>query len=177
MPGAVFRQGETVELRTIEPEDADTLQEIINDPRVRTDLMAVDPVNGPAEREWIESLDESDSTNLLVCVDSEAVGSVTLKAPNGVWGTAEIGYMIAPDAWGNGYATDAVTEICGYAFEERRLHKVYATAYESNDASCRVLEKVGFTEEGVLREEGFVDGDHVDVCRYGLLASEWPASA
>lgn len=81
--------------------------------------------------------------------------------------------MLAPESWGNGYATDALEAVCGYAFEERRLHKVYATAFETNPASRRVLEKAGFTEEGVLRQEGFAAGRHVDLHRYGLLAAEW----
>jgi RimJ/RimL family protein N-acetyltransferase len=52
-----------------------------------------------------------------------------------------------------------------YAFEERRLHKVAASAFAPNAASRRVLEKVGLREEGVLRGENFVGGEHVDVHR------------
>lgn len=173
MPGPQFREGETVDLHTIEKADAAFLQRTVNDPRVRTNLLAVEPVNGSEEADWIESRGDDDGADLLVCVDGEPVGSVGLKPPNEVWGTAEIGYMIAHDEWGNGYATDAVREICGYAFEERRLDKVYATVYATNPASRRVLEKAGFTEEGVLREEGFVEGERVDVLRYGLLVDEW----
>lgn len=173
MPGPVFRRGEVIELRTVEPEDEEVLQRIVNAPRVRSDIMATEPVNGPQEREWIESLGERDATTLLVCADGDPVGTVTMKAPNETWGTAEIGYMIAPDEWGAGYATDAVEVICRYAFEERRLNKVYATVYETNPASRRVLEKAGFTEEGVHRDEGFAEGEQVDVHRYGLLVDEW----
>jgi RimJ/RimL family protein N-acetyltransferase len=173
MPGALFQTSGQVELRTIEPEDADFLRRVVNDPQVRRSLAAVEPVNGPQEEEWIESIGESGDTKLLVCVDGDAVGSVTLREPNEVWGVAEIGYMVDPAAWNNGYATDAVEGICRLAFEERRLNKVYATVYAGNDGSRRVLEKVGFTEEGLLRQEGFVDGEHVDVCRYGLLAEEF----
>lgn len=173
MPGPVFASGETVELRTIEPEDAAFLQRTVTDPRVRTSLAAYEPTNGPAKSEWIESLDEGDGADFLICVDGEPVGTIGLKPPNEVWGAAEIGYMIAPDEWGEGYATDAVEVICRYAFEERRLNKVYATVYETNPASRRVLEKAGFTEEGVHRDEGFAEGEHVDVHRYGLLVDEW----
>jgi RimJ/RimL family protein N-acetyltransferase len=172
MPGALFQRSGQVELRTIEPEDSAFLRRVINDPQVRRSLAAVDPVNEPQEQEWIESIGESGDTQLLVCVDGDAVGSVTLREPNEHWGVAEIGYMIDPDAWNNGYATDAVDGICRHAFEERRLNKVYATVYARNDGSRRVLEKVGFTEEGRLRQEGFVGGEHVDVLRYGLLAEE-----
>ena len=61
----------------------------------------------------------------------------------------------------------------GYAFDQRRLNKVIANAFDFNAGSRRVLEKVGFTEEGLHREEAFVDGAFVDIYRYGLLAREW----
>jgi RimJ/RimL family protein N-acetyltransferase len=78
-----------------------------------------------------------------------------------------------PSAWGNGYATDALREICRYGFDERRLNKVVARAYETNPASNRVLEKVGFEQEGTFRQEAFVRGEFVDIHRYGLLAAEF----
>lgn len=173
MPGPVFLEGETVELRTIEAEDIDFLQRTINDPRVRTTLAPVRPKNRPEQRDWIESLGETDSINLLICVDETPVGSADLKPPNQDWGVAEVGVMVDPDYWNEGYATAAVDRLCEYAFEERRLNKVYATVYATNPAGNRVFEKVGFENEGVLRKEGFVNGQHVDVHRYGLLADDW----
>lgn len=172
MPGPPFCIGDTVELRTIEEEDIEFLQQTSNDPRVRTSLAAVEPKTRTQERDWIESLDDNEGVHLLVCVDGDPVGSISLKPPNEVWGVVEVGYMITPEQWDNGYATDALATLCEYVFDERRLNKVYATCYATNPASRQVLEKVGFTEEGLLREEGFVDGEHVDVHRYGLLADE-----
>lgn len=176
MPGPVFLDGESVELRTIEEEDVDFLQRTINDPRVRSTLAPVGPMNRVQERDWVASLGETDSVNLLACVDGTPVGSVDLKPPNQVWGVAEVGVMIAPEHWNEGYATEAIDILCGYAFEERRLEKVYARASTTNPAAGRVLEKVGFQEEGLLREEGFLDGERVDIHRYGLLAEEWRRS-
>lgn len=173
MPGPLFLEGDTVELRTIEKEDAEFFQRLVTIPRVRTSIGSVDPVNRSQEQEWIESLGERDGITLLVCVGGEPIGNITLKSPNEVDGVAEIGYMIAPEQWGEGYATDALTAICGYAFDERRLHKVYANCYATNPGSRRVLEKAAFTEEGRFRQQGFVDGEHVDVLRYGLLATEY----
>lgn len=173
MPGTVFREGEVVELRTVEEEDVEFLQRTVNDPRVRSGTLAVVPKNRADEREWVESLGDGGGVHLMTCVDGDPVGTVGLDPLNEVWGTAEVGYMVAPEQWGNGYATDALATVCGYAFEERRLHKVHASVYETNDASRRVLEKCGFTREGVLREEAFVEGERVDVHRYGLLADEW----
>lgn len=172
MPGPVFLAGETVDLHPIETDDIPFVQRLINDPQVRTNLEAYAPKNRLQEEAWIESIDD-DNVRLLVCVDGEPVGTIGLKPPNEIWGTAEIGYMIAPDQWGNGYATDAVSLLAGYAFRERRLNRLYATVYATNPASARVLEKVGFEQEGTLRQHAFVDGEYVDVTYYGLLAEEF----
>jgi RimJ/RimL family protein N-acetyltransferase len=173
MPGPVFRDGDTVELRTVEEEDVEFLQELVNDPRVRVGLGATEPVTASDERDWVESVGEEGDAHFLICVDGDPVGVLGFQPPNEAWGVTELGYMVVPGEWGNGYATDALRELCGYAFEERRLNKLTANAYETNPASRRVLEKVGFTEEGRLRREAFVEGEHVDVYRYGLLAAEW----
>lgn len=173
MPGPVFCTGQTVDLCTMEVDDVEFLQGLVNDPRVRTSLRRVEPVNRKQEREWVESIGEAGGCHLLVCADGTPVGTIGFDAPNEAWGTAEVGFMIHPDHWNAGYATDALGALCGYAFEERRLEKMVAMAYETNEASRRVLEKTGFTEEGVLREEAFVGGERVDVHRYGLLATEW----
>ncbi|MFC7132158.1 MULTISPECIES: GNAT family N-acetyltransferase [Salinibaculum] len=172
MPGPRYRDGETVTLRTIEEEDAEFCQRLVNDPRVRTRLFQNGPTNRAQELEFIESATEQ-GANLLVCVDGEPVGTVGYNDVNDVWDTAEIGYMIAPAEWGNGYATDALATLTADAFAERGLHKLYAHAYATNDASQRVLEKVGYSQEGLLRKEAVADGEYVDVHRYGLLADEF----
>lgn len=173
MPGALFVEGETVALRTLEDDDIDFLQRTINDPRVRHRVAAVEPKSQEDEKEWLESMGEEGDAHFLVTVDGERVGVVSLNPPNETWGRVEIAYMIDPPHWNNGYGTEAVTLACRYAFEERRLHKVYASAYATNEGSQRVLEKVGFEREGVFREEAFVQGEYVDLYRYGLLAEEF----
>jgi len=173
MPGPVFRRGELVALRTVESEDVEFLQRLVNDPQVRRGTAQIEPINRIEEEEYVEALAEEDGVSTLVCVDGDPVGTIGFEERESCWGTAEVGYMIAPEEWDNGYATDALRELCAYGFEERRFAKVVARAYEPNGASRRVLEKAGFTEEGCLRREAFIGGERVDVYRYGLLASEW----
>ena len=72
-----------------------------------------------------------------------------------------------------GYATDATRTACDYALHERGFDKVTGQVYVHNDASRRVLEKVGFEREGVHRNEAFLDGEYVDVAYYGLLPADF----
>ncbi|NLV11401.1 GNAT family N-acetyltransferase [Halomicrobium sp. HM KBTZ05] len=176
MPGPLFIDGDGVELRTIEREDLDFCRRTLNDPTVRPGLAATDPLTSSAEEEWYERhVVEGDDVHLLVCDDGEPVGTVGLNGVNETFGNAELGYWIAPDYHRNGYATAAARALVDYAFTERRLHKVYANAFAFNEGSQRVLQKVGFEREGVHREQAFVDGEYVDVYRYGLLAPDHTA--
>ncbi len=174
MPGPAFLHGEQVTLRTVEEEDLEGLQRDINAPEVRRPLAATTPVNAAQEQEWFERMSEDDGgVSLLICAPEEAVGTIGLSDVNETWGRAEVGYWVTPDAWGEGYATEATELLVGYGFDQLRLNKIVAHAFDFNAGSRRVLEKAGFTEEGVHREEAFVNGEFVDVHRYGLLAREW----
>lgn len=84
----------------------------------------------------------------------------------------ELGYWIGEEHWGKGYATEAAEAMIKFAFDEKRLHKVYARCFDSNPASGKVLEKLGLEKEGVLREHVRKDGAYVDLVHYGLISSE-----
>ncbi|MFB6150493.1 MAG: GNAT family N-acetyltransferase [Haloarculaceae archaeon] len=174
MPGPVFLKGEQVRLNPVEEEDLAFLLECINDPRVRRGIASYRPTNREQEAEWFEGIAESDDEeHFLLTAAGDRAGIVGLHDVDEVFGNAEIGYYVHPEHWGNGYATDAVRQVAAYAFEERRLHRVSAKCFADNDASRRVLEKVGFEREGTLREGAFVRGEYVDLYQYGLLEDEW----
>lgn len=172
MPGPIFVRGDSVDLHTIEKDDVEFVQRNVNDPDVWGTLGLYRPKNREAEQRWFDAISGDDAgDHLLICADGSPVGVVGL-VPDETPGSAELGYWVTPETWGNGYATEAVDLMAAYAFDHRRLHKVYATAYDHNAGSRRVLEKAGFVEEGVRREEVFVDGEYRDLIHYGLIEGE-----
>ena len=173
MPGPTFLRGDRVDLCPIEEDDLPFVQRAINDPRVRATLQSAEPKNREQEREWLESLADRDGETLLVVADGDGVGTVGYGNEVTTWGTAEVGYAIAHEHWGNGYATEAVALLTRYAFAERRLEKLTATVYAHNPSSMRVLEKAGWHEEAVHEREAFVEGERVDCHRYVAFADEW----
>jgi RimJ/RimL family protein N-acetyltransferase len=172
MSGPVFMEADAVTFHPVEEDDLDFLQTTINHPDVREGIASTQPVNAADEREWFESLGE-DGVQFLLRVDGDRVGTISYRQFNEEWGTAELAYFFHPDHWGNGYATEAARRMVAYGFDERRLDKVWARVLAFNDASARVLERVGFEHEGTLREQVFARSRRVDVERYGLLESEW----
>lgn len=184
MPGPVFIRGESVTLHPVEREDLPFLQRHQNDPAVRHGLTMNTPRNAAqAEEEFEQHLEDDSGTGFLVCVpDEEAedgyrpVGDIVMFRIQQPAARAELACWIAPEEHGNGYATEATRLLLQYAFEERRMHRIFARAIASNTASRTVLEeKVGMIEEGVQRDEKYVDGQYEDVYVYRLLEDEWRA--
>ncbi|GGL48593.1 GNAT family N-acetyltransferase [Halocalculus aciditolerans] len=174
MPGSVFAHGDTVDLRTIEEADLDVLRDAVNDPRVRTTIGMRTPKNTAQEREWLEEyVTDEDHVDLAIAADGETVGVVGLGPTDHPAGSAELGIWVAPEHWGNGYATDAARTMTDYAFDTLRKHRVTARVFDGNDASRRVWEKLGYTHEAVHRDAHFHSGDYVDVHYYAVLEDEW----
>jgi ribosomal-protein-alanine N-acetyltransferase len=83
-----------------------------------------------------------------------------------------VGYWLAPEYWGNGFATAAVRLIVQYAFDHG-FRRLQASVFAPNAASARVLTKCGFVLEGRLRESSIGrDGEFMDELVYGLLKND-----
>ena len=167
MSGATFLRGERLALRTVEQTDNEFVHRHWNRPALRRGFARHAPRDRSEIAESFENAD--DSVHLLACRDGDPVGLLWLFGIDEVAGRAELGYWVVPDEQGNGYATEIAELGVAYAFDERRLHKVSARVLAWNDASARVLEKVGFREEGLFRDHYYVDGEWVDARLYALL--------
>lgn len=88
-------------------------------------------------------------------------------------GIGEIGYWIGVPFWNRGYASEAARQILRYGFEECNLHRIFAGHYVRNPASGRVMQKVGMTFEGTLRQHVKKWGEYLDMSFYGILRDEW----
>jgi ribosomal-protein-alanine N-acetyltransferase len=107
---------------------------------------------------------------------SSLVGSCGLSSINERHRRAEIGYDLSPDHWGKGIATEAVTRVLKFAFEELGLNRIEATVMSGNEAAERVLTRLGFQREGVLRQYKVSRGVARDYTLFSLLRDEWLAA-
>lgn len=174
MPGPAFIEGENVSLRTVEEEDLSFLQQQVNDRTIWRAIGRDSPVNETQEADFYEDVVcDEDSVSLLVTADDERVGMASLTMEDGAVQTAELGYWIAPAHHEEGYGSAAARLLTEYGFEQRGRHRIQAYVFEFNDASQGLLESIGYTREGRLREAAFIDGEYQDVYWYGMLASEY----
>lgn len=107
----------------------------------------------------------------------EFLGWCSLSRWNPDYRSAALGYCFGETAWGHGYATEAARALLEWAFASLDLNRVQAETDTRNAGSARVLEKLGFVQEGTLREDCVVDGDVSDSWVYGLLRREWAPEA
>lgn len=85
----------------------------------------------------------------------------------------EIGYDLHPTFWGQGLITEAMSAVIRFGFREVGLNRIEANVLPGNVASVRVLSKLGFKFEGVLRQRGYWADAYHDLEWYGLLQHEW----
>ena len=90
-------------------------------------------------------------------------------------GTCEIGYCFLPEVWGHGYGAEAVEALVNFGVSETGVHRIFATIDLDNPASTRLVERLGFRREGVMRQDAFVRGAWKDSLIYALLDTEWRA--
>lgn len=89
---------------------------------------------------------------------------------------AEIGYDLLPECWGQGLMTEALRAILRFGFARMGLHSVEAQIDPANRRSRRVLERLGFRQDGLLRENFFFAGTFTDTAVFTLLRREFDGS-
>jgi ribosomal-protein-alanine N-acetyltransferase len=99
-----------------------------------------------------------------------ALGAHWASQPNG---TMELGYSLAEPYWGRGLTTEAARALTDHVFAEYAVERLQARVFFGNESSGRVLEKLGFRPEGVLRSLVFRRGRHWDIVMYSLLRADW----
>jgi [ribosomal protein S5]-alanine N-acetyltransferase len=112
---------------------------------------------------------------IFLAETDELVGRVQLSGiTRGPFQNAHVGYFVAERHNGRGYATEAVRQAVDAAFRALDLHRVQAAVIPRNTASIRVLEKVGFREEGCARRYLRIAGAWEDHKLYAVTREEWP---
>jgi [ribosomal protein S5]-alanine N-acetyltransferase len=85
----------------------------------------------------------------------------------------ELGWILAPACWRRGYMTEAATAVIRQCFQRMDVHRIETTIQPENLSSRRLAARLGFREEGLLRDRALVEGRFRSLLMCGLLKSEW----
>ena len=107
--------------------------------------------------------------------DASMVGDVFFYRPDDEPPRAQIGYTLQREAWGHGYASEAVRGLLGYAFDVLALHRVTALTDVENERSIALLERVGMRREAHFVENEWCKGRWCSEFVYAMLRREWRA--
>jgi RimJ/RimL family protein N-acetyltransferase len=120
---------------------------------------------------WFSLLEKiAEPTYWAVAVEGEAVGGIGFEPGEGVHArSAHFGYWLGESYWRRGIMTTAVRATSEYIFGRFGIERLEAPVFERNPASMRVLEKCGFTHEGVLRRSVLKDGQLIDSVLYARV--------
>ena len=156
-----FRQLESVNAwLTGCPPDLDAYRQLFTDPDRLATTVVIELVDGPVIGDF-----------MLRREDAWAQLDVA-RLSRGV--QAELGWVLDPAHTGHGYATEAVRELLRYCFEDLGVRRVVANCFLANDASWRLMERVGMRREvHAVRESLHRSGRWLDTVGYALLSDEW----
>jgi RimJ/RimL family protein N-acetyltransferase len=162
-------------LRPYELSDVAELTRLIGAREVAENLLRVPyPYREQDARNFILSIKEGAEASFAITLagDQNLIGGLGLRIDS-EHPRAELGYWLGTGFWGRGYATEGARAVVEYGFATLGLHRIYASAFRENTASAKVLQKLGMTHEGCLRQHALKWGRFVDLEMYAILRCEW----
>ncbi|MHB1708082.1 MAG: GNAT family N-acetyltransferase [Thermoplasmataceae archaeon] len=166
-------------LRQPQHEDAAAVFSIKSDPLV-TLPYCVEPYTRMEQAEgWIERLlstyraEEGIMWFITFIGEKSVIGNCTLWHIDSESACAELGYELNSSYWGKGIAFEAASAVVEFGFKGMLLNRIEACPFSENRPSTRLLDLLGFTPEGNLRQRILFLGKYFDQLYYGLLKNEW----
>ena len=167
-------------LRPFRVEDAHDVRRLAGDYEIaKTTLNIPHPYEDGMAEAWINThkqLFEHGIEVIFAITDKQKkhlIGSISLHEIKREYDTAEMGYWIGKPYWNNGYCTEAGGAILEYGFNMLKLNRIYAFHFNTNPASGKVLQKIGMTHEGCLRQDIKKWGEYLDLEVYGILKEDF----
>ena len=176
--------GETINLRAVERHDVPLLHRWFNDPVVMdgwgwsAPACSMQKVAGQVE-DWLAREIAFGRPEALVAesLAGEPIGLVVVRVDRPEARSVELSLLVDADHWGQGFGIDIVQTILEACFAGWGVHRIGVRVEEGNERALALYRRLGFIEEGRLRQAAFREGRHADVFLFSLLAEEWLARA
>jgi len=174
-------KSKNVLLRPFKRADISHFLKWFNDPEIVQYLDMYLPITEMSEEKFIEELGttrvNSDVLFVIEAIEgasAKPIGNCGLHQINPKDRNAIFGIVIGEkDYWSKSYGTDAAKLAINYGFQQLNLHRISSAAVAFNERSIKFHKKLGFQEEGRLRQAMFKNGQYHDRVEFGLLREEW----
>jgi len=169
-------EGDNIKLRSLQQNDLENRVRWFNDPQVNKSLILDSELNIQDTIKWFQNTINTDTRKdfVIETSDGKAIGCIGLRKIDTKNKSACFYIVIGEkEYWGKGIGSSAAGLLLGWGFANLGLNKIWSVVRSENTGSLSMLKKVGFKEEGLLRQEECVKGLMIDVVRLGLLKSEW----
>jgi RimJ/RimL family protein N-acetyltransferase len=169
-------EGPRVRLAPLADRDSDTLFRWINDRDLVLLSAPFAPVERPDHDAWFDRIRRRPDTVIFAIRlrdGDRLIGTCQLHSIDDVHGNAELQIRIGErDAWGRGLGREAMELLLNHGFGDLGLHRIHLHLLAGNERARRLYERVGFREEGLLREAAVIDGQRTDLLVMAKLATE-----
>jgi len=173
-----FIEGENVDILPINLEHINLYQKWKNDPKVRVFSRNIFPRTADELKKRMEPSENKVKSVYLFEIqykpENKPIGTCEVCDINWYNRTAELGLSIGEsNLWGKNIGTEVIKLLSEYAFNELNMRKLYVYIFSPNMGSWRCAEKCGYTREGVLKENVYIDGKYEDEFMYTLFKKDW----
>jgi RimJ/RimL family protein N-acetyltransferase len=174
-------KGKRVLLRPVKRSDISYFLKWFNDREVVQYVGVYLPMTEMSEEKFIEELGTVRARSDIILVIEVVEGDATKAIGNcGLHGIspkdhdAVFGIVVGEkDYWNKGYGLEAARLLIDYGFQQLNLHRISSSALAFNERSIRLHKRLGFQEEGRLRQAMFKNGQYYDRVEFGILREEW----
>ena len=157
-----------LKLRSARADDLEAMHAVLSDPRA-TRWWSTPPHDSVEQTvAWLDSMIANGPDNPDFVIERD--GMVIGKA--GFWKLPEVGYILHPDHWGQGFAGEAVEAAIGHVFATRDIEELTADVDPENAASIRLLERLGFNRTGFAERTWNIGGEWKNSLYYGLSRAD-----
>jgi [ribosomal protein S5]-alanine N-acetyltransferase len=171
---------ERLVLRPLTPQDAPTLKRLAGRREIADTTISIPhPYSEEQARQWIAGYAEMFAKGKSIVFgmqlkhEENLAGTIGLRDIDLEHSLAEMGFWVAVEYWGRGFATEAAQAVLAFGFEQLGLNRIYAHHMVRNPASGRVLARIGMKPEGLLRQRVRKWRVFEDVVAMALLREEW----
>jgi UDP-4-amino-4,6-dideoxy-N-acetyl-beta-L-altrosamine N-acetyltransferase len=170
-------EGERIIIRALEREDLPRLVRWRNDPEARRFIFSYLPLSMEEEERWFSRYLEQEKNKVFIIEvkdKKEAIGYLLLSNIDHKNQNAEIGIHIDErDYQGKGYGKDAMRTFLRFLFCEMNLHRIYLYVHEYNERAIKFYRRMGFMDEGILRDATYTEGRFQNILLMSILRGEF----